>query len=279
VAVLRCIGAGAEETVCVYLIQIFLLALLSSIIGAAAGVGAQYALPLALKDFLPVTTVISVAPSAVVAGMVVGLGSALLFALIPLVPLRRISPMLALRASFDAERLSRDRLVWILFGLAGFGIWAFAVWTSGSRLSGTWFTLGVLAAFGVLFALSRAVSWLLRRIAPRFLSFSWRQGLANLHRPNNQTATVMLAIGLGTFLLVTLYSAQNMLVAQVSRRAGAGDANMVLFDVQRDQRSEIARLIQSRGLSLRDEVPIVTMRLTGVKGKTIQELRKEAKIP
>lgn len=279
VAVLRCIGAGPEETVCVYVIQIFLLASLSSILGAAAGIGAQYALPLALKDFLPVNTVISVAPSAVAAGLIVGLGTALLFALIPLVPLRRISPMLALRASFDAERAARDRLVWILYGLAGFGIWAFAVWTTGSRLSGTWFTLGVLAVFGVLFALARGISLLLRKIAPGFLSFSWRQGLANLHRPNNQTAAVMLAIGLGTFLLVTLYSAQSMLVAQVSRRAGAGDANMVLFDVQQDQRTGIARLIQSRGLSLRDEVPIVTMRLTGVNGKTIPDLRKDARIP
>ena len=279
VAVLRCIGAGPEETVCVYVIQIFVLALASSIIGAAAGIGAQYVLPFALKDFLPVNTVITVAPSAIIAGLIVGLGTALLFALIPLVPLRQISPLLALRASFDAERPARDRSVWILLGMVGVGIWAFAAWTTGSRLSGTWFSLGILAVFGVLFALARGASLLLRKIAPAFLSFSWRQGLANLHRPNNQTAAVMLAIGLGTFLLVTLYSAQNMLVSQVSGRAGAGEPNMVLFDVQPDQRAGIGELIRSQGLALREEVPIVTMRLTRVKDKTVQELRTEAKIP
>ena len=279
VALLRCIGAGPEETVCVYVIQILLLALASSILGAALGIGAQYVLPLALKDFLPVTTVITVAPSGIVAGFIVGLGTALLFALIPLLPLRRISPLLALRASFDAERPSRDRLVWILFALVGAGIWAFAVWTTGNKLSGSWFSAGVLGVFAVLFALARGASALLRKFAPAFLSFAWRQGLANLHRPNNQTSAVMLAIGLGTFLLVTLYSAQRMLVAQVAGRAGAGEPNLVLFDVQRDQRPGIAELVRSEGLSLREEVPIVTMRLTGVKDKSVEELRAAAKIP
>ena len=279
VALLRCIGAGPGETVCVYVIQMLLLALLSSIIGTALGMGAQYVLPLALKDFLPVATVITVAPSGIVAGFIVGLGTALLFALIPLLPLRRISPLLALRASFDAERPARDRVVWMLFALVAAGIWAFAAWTTGNKLSGSWFTAGVLAVFGVLFGLARGASALLRKFAPAFLSFAWRQGLANLHRPNNQTSAVMLAIGLGTFLLVTLYSAQRMLVGQVAGRAGAGEPNLVLFDVQRDQRAGIAELMRSQGLSLREEVPIVTMRLIRVKDRSVEELRAEAKIP
>ena len=279
VAVLRCIGAGPEETVCVYVLQILLVALASSILGVALGIGIQYVLPLALKDFLRVDTVVSIAPSAILAGLIVGLGASLLFALIPLVPLRRVSPLLALRASIETERPAPDRLVWILFGLVAFGIWAFAVWTTGSRLSGTWFTVGVLAVFGVLFVLARCASLLLRNIAPRFFTFSWRQGLANLHRPNNQTAAVMLAVGLGTFLLVTLYSTQNMLVSQVSARVGPGEPNLVLFDVQRDQRAGIAELIRARGVTLREEVPIVTMRLARVKDQSVEDLRAEGKIP
>lgn len=279
VALLRCIGAGPDDTVCVYVIQILLLAFVSSIIGAALGTGAQYALPLALKDFIPVTTVIRVAPAGIIAGFIVGLGTALLFALIPLLPLRRISPLLALRASFDAEHPRRDRLVLLMLAVVAAGIWAFAAWTTGSNLSGSWFTAGVLAVFGVLFALARGASALLRKTAPGFLSFPWRQGLANLHRPNNQTAAVMLAIGLGTFLLVTLYSAQRMLVSQVAGRAATGEPNLVLFDVQRNQRAGITELIVSQGISMREEVPIVTMRLTRVKGTSVDELRAERKIP
>jgi putative ABC transport system permease protein len=222
-----------------------------------------------------VETVIAWVPAALGIGLAIGLGTALLFALLPLLPLRRISPLLALRASFDAERAARDRSVWFVFALIAAGIWTFAVGTTGSEILGSWFTAGVLAVFGILILLARAASASMRRFAPGLLSFPWRQGLANLHRPNNQTTAVMLAIGLGTFLLVTLYSAQRMLVAQVEGRAGAGEPNLVLFDVQRDQRQSLAELIRSQGVAVRGEVPIVTMRLIGVKGRSVEELRAD----
>jgi hypothetical protein len=250
---------------------------MSSLIGAALGGAAQYALPYALKDFLPVTAVVRLAPKGIGMGLAVGMGTALLFALIPLLPLRRIAPMMALRASIESDRPSRDRLAWLLSALIVLGIWAFAKETMASGRLGLWFTLAVLAVFGSLFLLARAGSALLRRVAPRVLSFPWRQGLANLYRPNNQTAAVTLAIGLGTFLLVTLYGAQNMLVKQVTLRGGQGEPNLVLFDVQKEQRRGIADLIKSHDVALRAEVPIVTMRLSAVKGRTVEEISADSK--
>src|SRR6266550_2301699 len=275
VALLRCIGAAPRETVCVYVIQVAGLAFVSALLGTALGVAAQFALPYALKDFLPVTTVMRIAPAGIAAGWAVGLGAALSFALIPLLPLRNISPLLALRASFDTDRRTRDWLVWMLFALLGAGVWAFAVATTGSRTFGSWFALGLLAVFGILIVLARTASALMRRLAPGVFSFAWRQGLANLHRPNNQTTAVTLAIGLGTFLLVTLYSVQDTLVTQVPARAGAGAPNRVLFDVQRDQRQAIVELIKSQGVSFHGEVPIVTMRLSAVKGRRVEDLRAD----
>jgi putative ABC transport system permease protein len=281
VALLRCIGAGAQETVFVYLIQVLLLTLMSSFLGTALGVAAQFALPYALKDFLPVTTVVTLAPAGIAAGVAVGLGTALLFALIPLLPLRQISPMLALRASFGSERPAQDRMVWLVGALIIAGIAAFAVATTGSRIYGLWFTAGVIVVFGVLILLARGGSALMRKVAPGVLNFAWRQGLANLHRPNNQTTAVILAIGLGTFLLVTLYSVHNMLVHQVMQRGGRGEPNLVLFDVQKDQRQGIANLLKSLEIRLHTEVPVVTMRLSAVKGRRVEELRadSQARIP
>jgi putative ABC transport system permease protein len=84
VALLRCIGAGPSETVWVYVIQVLTLAVASSVLGTVLGIAAQFALPRMLKDFLPVTTVLTLSPAGIVAGWAVGLGAALLFALIPL---------------------------------------------------------------------------------------------------------------------------------------------------------------------------------------------------
>lgn len=274
VALLRCIGAPPQEPVYVYVIQVLAIAVISSLLGTALGVAAQFALPYALKDFLPVATVMSLAPVGMGVGWAVGLGAALLFALIPLLPLRRISPLLALRASVDANR-PQDRLVWILFALLAVGIWTFAVATTGSKAVGSWFALGVVVVFAILILLARTASALMRRLMPAALSFSWRQGLANLHRPNNQTTAMTLAIGLGTFLLVTLYSAQSLLVQQVAARAGAGESNLVLFDVQRDQLQGIAELVKSQGISFQGEVPVVSMHLSAVKGRRVEDLRAD----
>jgi putative ABC transport system permease protein len=88
----------------------------------------------------------------------------------------------------------------------------------------------------------------------------------------------MLAIGLGTFLMVTLYSVQSMLLNEVQERTGGGEPNLVLFDVQRDQRQSVGELFRSFNIPIRDEVPIVTMRLAAIKNRPVQEIRDDPKM-
>jgi putative ABC transport system permease protein len=275
VAMLRCLGANPSETLIVYLIQVLILTLSGSIAGAILGTSLSFLLPAALKDFLPVQAVQALAPAGIVAGLLVGLGTALLFSLIPLLPLRKISPLLALRSSYETDQRSKDPLLWLVFLAILAAVAAFAVTTTASWFFGFWFTAGVLFVFGLLAAMARGLALLMSKMAPRLLSFPWRQGLANLHRPNNQTAAVMLAIGLGTFLLVTLYNARSALVSEVMQRSGKGEPNLVLFDVQQEQRRGVAELIRSFNVSLYNEVPVVTMRLSAVKGKSVETIRAD----
>ncbi|HEX2227367.1 MAG TPA: FtsX-like permease family protein [Candidatus Binatia bacterium] len=280
VAVLRCVGAKPRDTVFIYLLQTFMLAFGGALTGALAGAALQTVLPLAFKDFLPVNATASVAPAGIAAGMAVGLGTTLLFALIPLLPLRNISPLLALRASYETNR-RRDPLSWVLYGVIAVAVTGFAVSTTASWISGLWFTAGVALAFGLLVVIAKGLAALLRKLVPGYLPFAWRQGLASLHRPNNQTAAIVLAVGLATFLLVTLYNVRHQLVQQVAERGGAGEANLVLFDVQQDQRQELRQLLSSMDIALQEQVPVVTMRLTSVKGRQVEELRADsaARIP
>jgi putative ABC transport system permease protein len=278
VAVLRCVGSGPTETVMVNLIQVLIVTLAGSLVGAALGAGLQKLLPLALKDFLPVIAIPSVAFSGVWVGLGMGLGTALLFSLIPLVPLRKVSPLLALRASYETVGSLRDPLLWLIFLLIAGTVFGFAVVTTARWFHGLYFTAGILAVFALLVGVAKGLSKVMRRFAPGLLSFTWRQGLANLYRPSNQTAAVMLAIGLGTFLMVTLYSVQSMLLNEVQERTGEGEPNLVLFDVQRDQRQSVGELFQSFNIPIRDEIPIVTMRLTAIKNRPVQEIRDDPKV-
>jgi len=281
VAVLRCVGAGPAEAVMVNLVQVLIVALAGSITGAILGVALQSLLPLALKDFLPVTTPLAIATSGVWRGMGIGLGTAVLFSLIPLVPMRKISPLLALRFPYETVQSFRDPLLWLIFAFIAAGITGFGVATTRSWIYGACFAVGIMGVFGFLVAVARGISNLMRRFVPGFLSFPWRQGLANLYRPSNQTTAVMLAIGLGTFLMVTLYNVQSMLLNQVQEYTGAGEPNLVLFDVQMDQRQGLEQLFESFHINVRDEVPIVTMRLAAVKNMPVEKIQVDptAKIP
>lgn len=280
-ALLRCIGARPRETVSVYLLQLLFLTMACSAAGVGIGIWAQSYLPALLQDFLPLAPVVEISPLGIAAGVAVGMTTAFLFALLPLVSLRRISPLMALRSSYDDEPRGRDPLVLSIVGLIAVLVLAFASATLGSWRQGSVFAGAVLVVFLSLVLLARLGAMLMGQLAPRFLSFSWRQGLANLHRPSNQTTAVMLAIGLGTFLLVALHGAQDMLLRQVDRRIGQDEPNLVLFDVQNEQRKGIGELMDRLAIPRHAEVPIVTMRLAAIKGRRVEEIRADdkSKIP
>jgi putative ABC transport system permease protein len=222
-----------------------------------------------------VSASVSLAPKGILAGMAVGLGTTFLFALIPIVSLRKISPLSALRASYENRRRYRDPALWVIFFLIATAILTFALAITERWFHALVFTGAVFGAFALLAFLAKSISTLLRKLVPGLLPFPWRQGLANLHRPNNQTTVVMLAIGLGTFLLVTLYSVRSMLVNQVIARTDRDEPNMVLFDVQKDQRQGVVSLLHSLHLRADGAVPIVTMRLAAIKGQRVAALRRD----
>ena len=273
VAVLRCLGAGAGQTFSIYLIQIAVMALVGSALGATLGVAIQTALPRAFADFLPVRIEPAVVWRAVGAGVGLGLGLALLFALLPLVSLRRVSPLAALRSSFENGGLQRrDWLRVGLYALLAAAVIAFAVSRTERPAVGLGFALGVGLALGVLALVAKGMVALFKRLSLRAWPYVWRQGLANLYRPNNQTLVLMVAIGLGTFLITTSYLIHTTLLQQVTFVAGDRRPNLVLFDVQPDQRAPLLDLLAARRVPVLQEAPIVTMRLDSLKGEAVQTL-------
>ena len=139
---------------------------------------------------------------------------------------------------------------------------------------------GFCAALGVAFGLLTVVAKLLMRLVMNFVharvALCVRQGLANLYRPQNQTLMLVLALGLGTFLLTTLYLTQQTLLRHVALTDAAGQPNLILFDIQSDQRHDMTTLVHSYGLSVLQQVPFVTMRLMSIKGRSTVELRSES---
>ena len=168
----------------------------------------------------------------------------------PLLAVRRVPPLAALRRDYEAEPRPRDPWRWVgIVALAASTV-ALAAIQVGSLRQGAIFAAGVGGrAAGALGSRPGRSSARARRWLPSGWPYLWRQGLANLHRPANQTVTVVLAIGFGAFLLGTLVLVQLNLLRQLRLTGGPARPNLVLFDIQPDQLSASQRELRDAGLS------------------------------
>ena len=277
VAVLRCIGAKARKTFAVYLVQAAALGVLGGLLGCLVGLGVQTLLPLVLADFLPVDVAFSVSWTAIALGLGIGLSVTVLFALLPLLDVRSISPLQALRSPFEAEAGRRpDPWRWAVFALIAVVVTFFAVLQAPTPVVGLGYAAGVAVVFGLLALVAKGIVIGAQRFFPASWPYVWRQGLANLYRPNNQTLVLMLALGLGTFLILTLFLAERTLLSQIQVAGGEGQPNTVFFDVQQDQLEGVTGLVQEQEMPVIEEVPIVTMRIAEVNGRSVDDMRVDS---
>jgi putative ABC transport system permease protein len=270
VAVLRCVGATSGQVLAIYVAQAAVMGLVGASAGAALGIAIQFALPVAIKDFLPVDVSVSLDWQAIATGLAIGVWVALVFALRPLLALRRVSPLQALRrdtAALDAER-NRDVPTHLVnVALVG-SVLLLAFERAGSLRRGAMFSVGIGGSMLVLWLSAAGLSYLARRVVTARWPYVVRQGVANLHRPANQTRSVVLALGFGAFLVSTLYLVQANLLKQFEVTAAQSKANLIFFDVQEDQRQGLDSILASAGQHALGYTPIVTMKVAEINGRS-----------
>lgn len=275
VAVLRCLGATARQGFAIYLVQGIGLGLLGATAGAALGLAVQMALPPLLRDLLPFALELSISWAALARGLGAGILVSVLFALLPLLEVRRVSPLLTLRSAFADGGRGRDWAQLALLGLIAVVVFALAVWQTGRLQWGAGFGVALLVSFAILAGLAKLLSWLARRFTPRRLPFVWRQGIANLHRPNNRTLLLLVSLGLGTFLMMTLYLSRDTLLGQLRIVGGNDRPNLMLFDIQDDQVESMEKILEANGAPMRQGAAIVTMRIASIKGRQVADILKD----
>lgn len=272
IATLRCIGLSSTQTFLIYLIQVVIMGFLGSVLGILLGGGIQLLLPEVLKDLLPIqdaSTQLSF--SAVAFGLVVGVVFSIAFALIPLISVRKISPLQTLRMSFEEEKLPSDPIKSLLYILILVLMFLFAWIQIGDIKLASGFILGTIAFFGFISLIAWLLTFILKNIRFQQFPFTVRQAMANMYRPDNQTFILLSVIGLGIMLISTLYNIQNLLLNQVALADSGSQPNTILFDIQASQKDSVSKKITDLGLPVIQQVPIVTMRLETIDGKTKME--------
>ncbi len=274
VAVLRCIGSSGWQAFNIYFIQIFILGLIGSAVGSFAGLGIQQLIPVLFSDYLPMEVSFTISWSSLLLGFVLGALVSVLFSILPLVSIRFVPPLTVLRADFQATKVwSKTRLAAIVLIIL-FPI-SFAAFQTKSLLTGALFFAGLAVALGAL----AGVAWLLlkavRTFFPAGAPFVWRHALANLFRPNNQTQMLMVSIGLGAFIISTLNIVEESMLSQVEFAGNENQSNTIMFDIQPPQKEGVLNLMRDNALPIHQVVPIVTCRLSEVKGKSTDFLQSD----
>lgn len=265
VATLRCLGLSSWRVLVVYAIQAVALGAVGASLGVGLGIGVQRLLPAVLAPFLPVQVSNALVPAALAEGFGVGIVTAVLFALLPLAAVRRVPPLRALRADAEASGLDPLRLGLgvVLVGAAyGFVLLQTRDW----RIA-----LGFLGGLAMSFTLLAGLAVVVRRIARGVVRpswpYPWRQGVANLYAPGNQTLVLLLALGLGVFLVLTLGLTQRAILDGLTLpREDEQRPDVVLFDVQPDQADSVRAIVSRQGLQIVGEVPLVSMRIVALDG-------------
>ncbi len=275
VAVLRCLGASSGQVLTIYVVQAAAMGLVGAAAGAALGVAIQFLLPHLLTDYLPIDVRVTLVPSAVLTGLVVGGWIALIFALRPLLALRNVSPLQTLRRDTDAEVL---RMRWkdaprivvnaaMVLSVLGIALSRAQTTRQAFAMSGaTGLAILALAASAAL------LSWAARKGLRTRWPYVVRQGVANLYRPGNQTRAVTLALGFGAFLVSTLFLVQNNLLRRFTTAAAESRGNVVFFDVQQDQAAGLDSIVRGGGHDVVQLAPVVTMRIASINGKRVSDM-------
>ncbi|MFM7628203.1 MAG: ABC transporter permease [Algoriphagus sp.] len=278
VAVLRCLGVPSLEVLLIYLVEIVGMGLVGAMIGSIMGTALQFVLPVVFSDFLPVEVSVGISWKSIGFGMVTGLLVSLLFALLPLLKVRKVSPMATLRPETADTTLLKDPARWaVMLGILLF-ILGFSYYLLGKLIWAIGFTLFVLLAFGMLWGVGIAIMWSVRKFLPLSLSYPWRQALSNLYRPNNQTISLIATIGLGTAMISTLFFLQNQLLQEAKFADKEDQPNLLLFDIQTPQLEAVKAKVIAQKMRVLQEVPIVTMQLNAINGitkKANEELPEE----
>ena len=272
IAILRSVGFRPRQVVFLYLGQACVLGLTGSLVGCALGTLVLTGAPALLADLLPQALELSAwQPWAVVRGVGLGLGTALLFSVGPLTATRRVPPLRVLRK--DVEPIPPSR--WgqaATYALIGGGIWIAAAVQARSLLLGAQFALGIAAAALVLTLAAHLVVRGVGRL-PRGWGRIWvRHGLAALARPGAATTGAVVALGLGVVLLLAMALVEGGLRRQLTESLPRDSPSAFLVDIQPGQWAGVARRLASVGATNVDSAPVVTARLVSIDGQTVDDL-------
>jgi putative ABC transport system permease protein len=276
VAVMKCLGASGGRIIAVYLLQILTLGFIGSVFGVLFAQATLLFVGWRFIEVLPEKMGYVVGVPIALQGILLGVLISLLFSALPLLQVRNIKPKLLLRDENNVSFRKLDKTKWAIGVVCLGGLLGLAIWQAGSLIVGAFFLGGLAVTSAFLYAAAVLLTRLLRSLRPAS-SFALKQAINSLYRPGNQTRIILLAVGLGSFVVLAVQLLQTNLVREFDLTRNQRLPSLFFVDIQKSQITELLRIIEQRIGEKADATPTVRARIAFVNGNPIDFRQPEVR--
>jgi len=273
IATMKALGATGGNVFAVYCAQILLVALLATVIGAGLGAALPYAIVAIFGAIIPLPIVPALHPPALLLSIAYGVLVALAFALWPLGRARDISVSMLFRDQIAAERRWPRRRYVVMTGAIVAALAALAVLFAYDRRLAAIFVVSAAVIFAGLRLVSALTMALSRRL-PRPRSTLMRLAITNIHRPGALTPSVVLSLGLGLSLLVTVVEIDGNLHRQFAAALPERAPSFYFIDIASADAERFDGFVREHAPGSKlERVPMLRGRIVAAGGVRAEDLK------
>jgi putative ABC transport system permease protein len=273
IATLKSLGATGRRVFAIYLLQVLVLALIGSAIGVVVGAALPFLIVGLFGSVIPLPIAPSVQVLQLATALLYGLLTALAFALWPLGRSHDIPVSALFRDQIDGER-RWPRLPYVLATIATvFVLAGLAVALAFDHRVAAIFIVAAAAVFAALYGVAALIMGIAARL-PRARTVVLRLAIANIHRAGALTPTVVLSLGTGLTLLVTLVLIDGNLRRQFLAALPEKAPSFFFLDIQGSQADAFDAFVQTHAPGAKlDRVPMLRGRFVSANGVAAEDLR------
>lgn len=273
IATFKSLGATGGLVFSVHLAQVMMIAGIGIAVGIALGFLIPFGLTALLGDALPIKADLAIGPRSALTAVAYGLLVSLLFTLWPLGRAEQVRAGVLFRDEVARERILPRRLIILLTAATAALLTALAVLSAEARLLALYYCLGVVGVLAVFLALGAAIEWGARRL-PRSRWPELALAIGNLGAPGGLTRSVVVSLGAGLSLLVTVALVDRSIIAELTDRLPEHSPNYFVLDIKRSEIDAFHDLVTREIPTARiSEAPMLRGRLVKLGERPAEQVR------
>lgn len=265
IATFKCLGATGSTIFQIYLFQILMLAAIAIAIALVLGALIPIGLALTIGNVIPIPLRIGIDWVPLGIAALFGVLITLAFSVWPLGQARELPGAVLFRSLVAPQRgWPKLRYIGVIAGALG-GACALALYWYDDRIVTGFYLAGTAASFVVLSGLGQLLIRAMRRM-PRMGRPEFRLAVNNIHRPGSPAPSVMLSLGLGLSLIVTLALIDTNISRELEANIPDRAPSFFFVDIQPDQVDTFTETVRSiaPGAEMK-QVPMMRGRIVTVK--------------